>query len=70
MTKEEKEKYDEAALRKFMGKMMFALSFSIVFWVLSDAYDIKWLFAFGLILFPGIVAFTLFYMNTGYRFKK
>ncbi|PID23166.1 hypothetical protein CSV61_01530 [Sporosarcina sp. P3] len=31
MSPVEKEKYDEVALCKFMGKMMFALSFSMVF---------------------------------------
>ncbi|EPD53744.1 hypothetical protein HMPREF1210_00567 [Paenisporosarcina sp. HGH0030] len=49
---------------------MFALSFSMVFWVLSEAYENNWLFVFGLILFIGIVVFTLIYANTGNRFKK
>ena len=70
MSEEEKEKYDTVALCKFMGKTMFALSFSMVFWVLSEAYEIKWLFTFGVVLFIGIIAFILIYANTGNRFKK
>ncbi len=70
MSKEEKEKYDKVALCKFMGKMMFALSFSMVFWVLGEVFESKRLFAFGLVLFFGIVIFTLIYANTGNRFKR
>ena len=55
MPPEEKETYDTVALCKFIGKMMFALSFSMLFWVLSIAYEIHSLFVFGLILFLGIL---------------
>ncbi|WP_232321229.1 DUF3784 domain-containing protein [Sporosarcina ureae] len=70
MSPVEKEKYDVVALCKFMGKMMFALSCSMVFWLLSDVYNNNSLFYFGLVLFIAIVAFMLFYMNAGDRFKK
>ncbi|WP_200416467.1 DUF3784 domain-containing protein [Virgibacillus salexigens] len=70
MPPEEKEKYDTVALCKFMGKMMFTLSFSMLFWVLSEAYEIGALFTFGLVLFIGIIVFMLIYVNTGNRFKK
>lgn len=70
MPKEEKAKYDVAALTKFMGKMMFALSFSMVFWVVSDFYDHDWLFYIGLAMFISIVAFMIVYVNTGNRFKR
>lgn len=69
MPKEERKRYDEVALSKFMGKMMFALSFSMVFWALSSLFDIDWLFIIGLILFISIVVAMLVYMNTGNRFK-
>lgn len=68
LSQEEKGKYDTVALCKFMGKMMFALSFSMVFWVLSEAYEIKWLFVLGLILFVGVIVFALIYSNTRNRF--
>lgn len=70
MPKEEKAKYDSVALCKFMGKMMFALSFSMVFWVLSDALEIQWLFTLGLLFFFCIIVFILVYANSGNRFKR
>ena len=70
LSAEEKEQYNVTALCKFMGKMMFALSFSMLFWVLSEAYDMNWLFYTGLILFLAIVAFMVMITNTGNRFKK
>lgn len=70
MSPEEKENYDTVSLCKFMGKMMFTLSFSMLFWILSVAYEVNWLFELGLVLFIGIIVFMLIYINTGNRFKK
>lgn len=70
MSPEEKKKYDTVALCKFMGKMTFALAFSMLFWILSLAYEINWLFVFGVVLFIGITVFMLIYIKTGNRFKK
>ncbi|WOV87897.1 DUF3784 domain-containing protein [Sporosarcina oncorhynchi] len=70
MPSEEKEKYDVIALCKFVGKMMFALAFSMFFWFLSEAYDSQLLFYIGLILFLALVAFMLIFINTRDRFKK
>ncbi|MGD6804636.1 DUF3784 domain-containing protein [Rossellomorea vietnamensis] len=70
LPKEEKEKYDTEALCKFMGKMMFALSFSISLWALSEALDMQWLFIAGMVLFMALIFFMLVYINTGSRFKK
>lgn len=69
-SKEEKEKYDTIALCKFMGKVMFALSASMVLWVISEALEITWLFTVGLVLFIAIMIFMLIYINTGNRFRK
>lgn len=70
MTKEEQEKYDKVALCKFTGKMMFALAFSMAFWVLSQAFDIRFLLYIGVVLFFASIMFTLIYTNTGKRYKK
>src|SRR5690625_3212852 len=70
MPQEEKNKIDTVALCKFMGKMMFGLSFSMIFWILSEVFENTNLFFFGLLLFIGIVIFALIYVNTGNRFKK
>lgn len=70
MSVEEQEKYDKLRLCKFMGKTMYALSFSMVFWVLSDFLDKPWLLYMGLVFFLGIILFMIIYMNTGNRFQK
>ncbi|CAM3956957.1 DUF3784 domain-containing protein [Mesobacillus zeae] len=70
MHKKEKEKYDTVSLCKFMGKAMFSIAFSMAFWVLSDAFKIKWLFYVGLVLFLCTIVFIIIYTNSGNRFKK
>ena len=69
-SKEEKAKYDKLALSKFYGKTFLALSASMVFWLLSDILQTDILFIIGLILFTGIIIFSLVYSNFGVRFKK
>src|SRR5690625_1394787 len=70
MAEKEKDKYDTVALCKFMGKMMFALAFSMCFWLLGDLLQKYWLFVIGVLLFIGIIVFMLIYTNTNNRFKK
>ena len=70
MSESEKAKYDEAALCKFMSKMMYGICFSILLWALSDLLDIQVLFIIGLALFICLIVFVLVYSNTGNRFKK
>ncbi|MGG0643001.1 DUF3784 domain-containing protein [Sporosarcina gallistercoris] len=70
MTKEEKEQYDRIRLCKFMGKMMYVFSLSMVLWGLSDFLDETWLLYAGLALFLSTVFFMIVYMNTGNRFQK
>src|SRR5699024_4958133 len=70
MSIEEKEQYDVIAHCKFMVKMMFTLSYSMILLLFSEIYEIKWLFYIGLILFLVIVSFMLIYINTRNRFKK
>ncbi|WP_026674737.1 DUF3784 domain-containing protein [Alkalihalobacterium bogoriense] len=70
MPKEEKENIDTVALCKFMGKMMFAFSFSLVLWIISEVYEIKWLFTLGLLTVFVLVIFTVVYVNTSQRFRK
>lgn len=69
MTKKEQDKYDKVALCKFTGKIMFALAFSMIFWVLYQAFEIKILLYVGVILFSAFIMFLLIYVNTGNRFK-
>ncbi len=66
----EKAKYDEVALCKFMGKIMYGLSFSLLLWGVSDMFELPLLFTIGTVLFVSLIVFLLVYANTGNRFKK
>ena len=70
MSKEEKARYDEAALCKFMAKIMYGICFSIFLWGLSEVLQMHILFIIGLVLFMGLIGFALVYLNTGNRFKR
>lgn len=69
LSKEEKTKYDEKAMCKFMGKSMFVLAFSIFLWGFSNLIKQPILLAIGLILFIGTVIFIVIYANTKNRFN-
>jgi uncharacterized membrane protein YgdD (TMEM256/DUF423 family) len=69
-SQEEKAKYDEKALCKFVGKSMFILAFSIFLLGLSELIKQHILFYIGLTLFIGTIIFIIIFANTKNRFKK
>ena len=70
MAKEEKEKYDGPAMARFIGKLLFALSFTMLFWLAGMLLEKSWMFYIGVALFLGFTGTALLYMNTGGRFLK
>ena len=70
MPKEEKAKYDEVALCKFMGKVLYGICFSLVLLSLSEWLEIPALLWMGIALMIGLIVFTLVYSNTGNRFRQ
>ncbi|MDY0404825.1 DUF3784 domain-containing protein [Virgibacillus sp. 179-BFC.A HS] len=70
MPKEEQNQYDTIALCKFMGKLMFAVSFCMLLCLIGVVCKMNWLLYLGIGLSIGIVVFMLIYANTGNRFKK
>ncbi|XKH49846.1 DUF3784 domain-containing protein [Chryseomicrobium palamuruense] len=70
MPKEEKAKYDEVALCKFMGKILYGICFSLVLLSLSEWLEIPALLWIGIALMIGLIVFTLVYSNTGNRFRQ
>lgn len=66
----EKAQYDETALCKFMSKIMYGISLSILMWALSELLDNQVLFVIGMIFFIGVILFAIIYSNTGDRFKR
>ena len=69
-SKEEKAKYDEKALCRFMGKLMFAMAGCWVPVALSALLDRMWLYYAGIGLFLAVVFGGVIYANTGNRFRK
>ena len=69
-SKEEKAKYDEKALCKFMGKSMFMFAFCVFLWGLSELIKQPIVFYVGLTLFIGTIIFITIYANTKNRFQK
>ncbi|AZB42035.1 DUF3784 domain-containing protein [Bacillus sp. FJAT-42376] len=70
MSDSEKAQYDEVALCKFMGKIMYGISFSLLLFALSEMLVNQILFIIGLILLLTFIIFALVYSNTRNRFKK
>jgi hypothetical protein len=50
--------------------MVFALSFSVMFWLISQIYGMGWLFNIGLIIFIGIAIYTAYTRQHGNRFMR
>lgn len=69
-SKAEKAKYDEKALCKFMGKMMFLFALCFAIAAFSDFLNSMIPMWVGMSLFLGTIVFMLIYANTGNRFKK
>ncbi|ARK23853.1 hypothetical protein SporoP37_03490 [Sporosarcina sp. P37] len=67
---EKKLRINERALCKFMAKIMFALSFCVGLFAVSELLEDDKYFIAGLILFIGLIVFAIVYSNTGNRFKK
>ena len=70
MPREEKAKYDEIALCKFMGKVLYGISFSLVLLSLSEWLEMPLLMWVGIAFMIGLIVFTLVYSNTGNRFRN
>lgn len=69
-SKEEKAKYDEKALCRFMGKLMFAMAGCWMVIALSAVLDRVWLLLLGLGLYLVVLFGGVIYANTGNRFRK
>ncbi|MFE3573074.1 DUF3784 domain-containing protein [Lysinibacillus sp. NPDC059133] len=70
MSDSEKEKYNEKALAKFVGKVMYGYCFCLLLWALNELFKTEWLFIIGLVLFIVLTIFVVVYANTRNRFKK
>ena len=69
-SQKEKAKYDEKALCRCLGKLMFALAGTWIPIALSALLDRMWLLWLGLGLFLAVCFGGVIYMNTGNRFRR
>ena len=69
-TKKEKSKYDEKALCKTVGKMMFSMAGCWCVVAIGSVLETLLLFWLGLGLFLAVTIGGVIYLNTGNRCKK
>lgn len=62
MSREQKRQYDEQALCRFMGKIMYCLAFTMLLWLASSV-----LLSASLCFLAGSIAFAVIYAGTGSR---
>ncbi|MCG7344934.1 DUF3784 domain-containing protein [Sporosarcina sp. ACRSL] len=70
MSDKEKAQYDEVALCKFMGKIMYGISFSVLLFAVGEFVEERGLYIVGTVLMIALIIFALVYTNTNNRFKK
>jgi hypothetical protein len=70
MSEEEKEKYDEKALYKFMAYFMFVISACLGLIGIGGYYNIRWLLILATVLMVIVALGGVIYCNTGKRFSK
>ncbi|SDD31762.1 protein of unknown function [Exiguobacterium indicum] len=70
MSESKKETYDEVALCKFMGKIMYGISFSLLLIAFSEISGYSFLFIVGFVLLVFFIIFAGVFTNTKNRFKK
>ena len=70
MSESKKETYDEVALCKFMGKIRYGISFSLLLIAFSEISGYSFLFVVGFVLLVFFIIFAGVYTNTKNRFKK
>lgn len=70
MSKKEKRRYDEKALCRFTGKIMFGFAIGSVLFILGGIWDNSVLDGIGLLIIIVLAVFMVAYMNTSNRFKR
>lgn len=70
MPQEEKDTWDEQALCRAMGRLMFLLALCWLVIASSEVFHKMWLYWVGIGLFLAVVIGAVVYFNTGNRFRK
>ena len=70
MSRAKKARYDQRALCRFMGKLMFALAACWVPVALGTTLELEWLYGVGIAAYVLVIAGGLIFANTGHRFQR
>ncbi len=70
LSQEQKAKYDEKGLCRFVGNMLFVIALIIIFAVIGGIYEITWLVFLSTVAIFGYTIGCLIYANTNNRFKR
>lgn len=70
MSKDEKAKYDEKALCRFVGWLLIAIILCMLLFPVGTYFEIAWLTYCGIALMLVVTIYGVIYMNTGNRFSK
>lgn len=70
LPKQQKEKFDEKALCRFVGRLLIVIAFCMPLIFIGGAFDITWMITAGAILILAMVIGAAVYANTGNRFRK
>ena len=70
MSRAKKARYDQRALCRFMGKLMFAMALCWVPVALGTLLEWEWLYLAGIAAYLIVVAGGVIWANTGRRFQK
>lgn len=70
LSREKKEQYDERALCRFTGRLMFFLAFCMLISIISIILESPVLLSIAVFLFVVSITFAIIYANTGNRFRK
>ena len=70
MNRGQKKQYDEQALCRFMGKIMYCLAFAMLLLLASFILHNSVLLSASLYFLVGSIAFAVIYAGAGSRFKK
>ena len=69
-TKAEKEKYDEVALCKFIGKIVLIIAVMTILMGIEVLVTSMWFWIVWSVVFVAVITFSIIYANTKNRFKK
>lgn len=70
MSEKEKAKLNEVEICKFMGKIMYGVSFSLLLLAISELLEFQILMIAGIVSCIGLPIFAVIYSNSGNRFKR